>query len=62
MEHSFNWSRHYAETNKRHGEQKGAAAENIFSLRSGLTSYFCRGVELTSPLKSFCLVIEEFML
>ena len=30
----------YVETNKRHGKQKRAAAENIFSQRSGPTSYF----------------------
>ena len=31
MEHSFEWSRRYVETNKRHGKQKRAAAETIFS-------------------------------
>ena len=40
MKHSFKWSGRYVEMNKRHGEQKRAAAEHIFSLRSGSTSYF----------------------
>ena len=37
---TFKWNRRYVEKNKRHGEQKRAAAENNFSLRSGPTLYF----------------------
>ena len=36
-----------------------AAAENIFSERSGPTSYFQKGVQSKSPFTAFCLFIDK---
>ena len=39
-----------------------AAAENIFSERSGPTSYFQRGVQSKSSFSAFCFFIDGLML
>ena len=61
MEHYFKWSRHFVETNQPRLTEKELQLK-IFFPKDGSTSYFEKGVQLTSSVNAFRLFIYESML